>query len=86
MTADANIADRVKKFILEAFLPGEDPSALTDSTTLITSRVLDSISTLRLVAYVEETFGISVDAHEASSAFDTIADIVKLVESKRSAT
>lgn len=77
------ISETVKNFVLENFLPGEDPDALTGTTPLISSRLLDSISTLKLIAFTEETFGISVDAVEASSRFDTIADIVALVESKK---
>jgi acyl carrier protein len=79
-----DIVQQLKQFVLAEFLPGEDPAALTETTPLISSRVLDSISTLKLIAHVEETYGISVDAYEASSSFDTIADIVKLIESKKS--
>ena len=41
----------VKGFILKEFLPGESPEQLTDSTPLITGGILDSIATLKLVAF-----------------------------------
>ncbi len=86
MSSDEAIAAAVKQFILDEFLPGEDPSELTADTPLITSAVLDSVGTLKLVAFLEERFNIGLAAHEADVEYlNTIADIVKLVESKQQA-
>lgn len=75
----------VKGFILKEFLPGEDPAELTDATPLITGGVLDSIATLKVVMFIEETFGISLQAHEVDSEhLDTIAQIAQLVRAKKS--
>jgi acyl carrier protein len=77
------IADRVKEFILREFLPDEDPEELTDTTPLIGEGILDSLSTLRVVTFLEESYGIKVEAHEADEEnFGTVADIERLVESK----
>jgi acyl carrier protein len=76
----------VHAYILDEFLPGEDPSELTATTPLITGGILDSISTLKLVTYLEETFDVVVEAHEAGvDHLDTIAEIVQLVVRKRAA-
>jgi acyl carrier protein len=81
---DPNTADAVKQFILREFLPEEDPSELQDTTPLITAGILDSIATLKLVACLEERFGIQIAAHEASvEHLNTIADITALVQAKR---
>jgi acyl carrier protein len=86
MTSDEAIATAVKQFILDEFLPGEDPDELTPNTPLITSSILDSVGTLKLVAFLEERFNIGLAAHEADVEYlNTIADIVKLVESKQNA-
>ena len=75
----------VKDFVLKEFLPGEDPNELTDSTPLITGGVLDSIATLKVVMFIEETFGISLQAHEVDSEhLDTIGQIAQLVRAKKS--
>ena len=75
----------IKGFILTEFLPGEDPQELTDSTPLITGGVLDSIATLKVVMFIEERFGISLQAHEVDSEhLDTIAQIAQLVRAKKS--
>lgn len=81
-----DIKAAVHAYILDEFLPGEDPSELTDTTPLITGGILDSISTLKLVTYLEETFDVIVEAHEAGvDHLDTIAEIVQLVARKRAA-
>jgi acyl carrier protein len=78
------IAAVVHAYILDEFLPGEDPSELTDRTELITEGVLDSISTLKLVAFLEDRFGITVEAHEAGvDNLGTIGRIAALIAAKR---
>lgn len=79
----AQIADTVKDFILREFLPDEDPEELTDTTPLIGEGILDSLATLRVVTFIEESYGITVEPHEADEEnFGTVADIERLVESK----
>jgi acyl carrier protein len=79
-----DIADNVKEFIMREFLPGEDPAALTDSTPLIAGGILDSLATLKLVAFLEEQFKVTLAPHETDEEhLGTIADIVRLVQSKR---
>jgi len=77
------IHDKIKEFILRQFLPGEDPNALTDDTALIDTGILDSLATLKLITFLEEEFGIRVEAHEADSEnLNTVADITRFVSSK----
>jgi acyl carrier protein len=79
----AEIRDTVRAFILDQVLPGEDPDALRDDTPLVTGGILDSIATLKLVAYVEEKYDIELEAHEADAEhLNTISDISSLVQSK----
>lgn len=83
MSNASNVEPSVKSYILNEFLPGEDPAQLTDSTPLMTAGILDSIATLKLVLFLEQQFSITIDAHEADSEhLDTIDRIVKLVQSK----
>ena len=53
----AEIKAQVRAYILEKLLPGEDAANLKDDLSLTRSGVLDSVSTLELVSYVEEAFG-----------------------------
>jgi acyl carrier protein len=69
--------------ILSEFLPGEDPEQLTDTTPLISGGVIDSIAVLKLVALLEEKYGIEFAPHEVDADyFDTIARISDLILSK----
>jgi acyl carrier protein len=73
----------IKTYILDEFLPGENPAELTDSTPLITGGILDSLATIRLVAFLEERFQIQIQAHETMVDYlNTISDIEQLVRSK----
>lgn len=73
----------IKAYILEEFLPGEDPEALTDSIPLLTGGIIDSINTLKLVAFLEERFQIEIEPHETAVDFmNTISEIAALVHSK----
>lgn len=77
-------AQKIKSFILDEFLSGEDPDNLSDSTPLITGGILDSLATLRIVEFLENTFNIKLQAHETDFAhLNTISDIAKLVEAKK---
>jgi acyl carrier protein len=83
-TSAAEIQQNVKAYILRAFLPGEDPQALTPTTPLITSGILDSLATLDLVNFLESQYGVEFDAAEVDgSRIGTLADIARLVETKR---
>ena len=79
-----NVREEIRQYILSEFLPGEKPSNLRDDTPLRTSGILDSVSTLRVVNFVEERYGIEVEAHEAGvDNFDSIAAIATFVQSKK---
>jgi acyl carrier protein len=83
---DMEIRETVRAYILEEFLPGEDPAQLTDEVELFSSGILDSIATLKLVSFLEERFGIAIAAYEADSHnLNTIESIGRLVASKRPA-
>src|SRR5438067_13001032 len=80
------IRTTVHAFILSEFLPGESPDELTDETPLITGGILDSISTLKLVAFLEDHFGVTVEAHEAGvENLDSIGQISRLIAEKNAA-
>jgi acyl carrier protein len=80
------IKERVRAYILKESLPGENPSELTDSLPLITGRILDSLATLKLVAFLEESFEVEFAAHEVGAAnLDTVDQITSFVLSKRQA-
>jgi acyl carrier protein len=83
VSAEHDVREMVRTYILREFLPGVAASELTDTTPLISGGILDSLATVKLVAALEERYGIEIQAHEASiTHFNTVADIAALVESK----
>jgi acyl carrier protein len=81
------VADAIRHFIVRQYLPGEDPANLLDGMPLRSTGILDSLATLGLVSFIEEEYGITVDAHETDvDNFDRIQDIAAFVERKRALT
>jgi acyl carrier protein len=46
--------------------------------------ILDSLASLKLISFIEQEFGIQIAAHEADEEhFNTLETICKLVDTKR---
>jgi acyl carrier protein len=81
---EQDIKAALKTYILDEFLPGEDPAALTDNTPLMTTGILDSIAVLKVVTFLESEFGITIEPHEAVvENLNTLSDMARLVMSKK---
>ena len=81
---EQDIKASLKSFILNEYLPGEDPAALTNDTPLMTTGILDSIAVLKVVTFLENQFGITIEPHEAVvENLNTLSDISRLVMSKK---
>jgi acyl carrier protein len=79
-----DIKTTVKTFILNEYLPGEDPAALTDDTPLMTTGILNSIAVVKMVTFLENQLGITIKPHESVvENMNTLSDIVRLVMSKK---
>jgi len=77
------VKHNIKDFIMAQFLPGEDPSELTDDTPLISGGILDSIATLQLVMFIEERWHVSFEPHEVDKEnLDSLNLMARLLESK----
>ena len=73
----------VKEYILLNCLQNKQISNITDSTPLISGRLLDSISTIQLVGFLEEKFNVEFEAHEVDKDnFETIEIISQFVKKK----
>lgn len=72
----------IKKFIIKEFLYGKGD--LSYSESLFEAGIIDSLGLLKLLAFIEKTFGIFVDMSEVAIAnFDSIDRITQLIEKKR---
>ena len=81
------LAAEIKEFIMSEFLPDEDPAELTDDTELLTTGILDSLATIKLVVFLETTFNVEVEPHEVDSEnLNRISDMVAFVAKKQAAS
>ncbi len=72
---------------LQAFLTKEanDRNIDLDDDSLVESGIIDSLGIMKLVQFIESEFSIVIaDAELTPDNFDTVDDIVKLLESKKS--
>ena len=81
---EQEIKATLKTYILNEFLPGEDPAALTDATALMTTGILDSIAVLKVVTFLDNQFGITIGPRESVvENMNTLSDITRLVKAKK---
>ena len=84
MADESPTMNTIKSYILQEFLPGEDPSKLKPTTPLMSTGILDSLATLKLITFLEQEFNVQIQAHEADEEhFNTLDAICDLVESKK---
>ena len=74
--------DKIRAFILENFLFGNDQS-LNDDISFLDEGIIDSTGILELVSFLEEAFDISVEDEEiVPENLDSIKNVVSYLERK----
>ena len=83
----ASITDRMLAFVKEAFGSRLDPGeALSPSTPLFSSRLIDSMGLIEFVAFLEREFGVSIDATvDELTTLDTAERLAGEIERLRGA-
>jgi acyl carrier protein len=82
--SEIEIKQRIRSFILENLLAGEDPVNLTESTPLVSGGIIDSMNTRKIGLFLEKAFSIKIGPAELADPenLETIPAIAKLVISK----
>lgn len=76
--------ESVKNFIVENFLFGES-DRIKDDTSFLDSAIIDSTGILELIAFLEETFDVSIDDQEMlPENFDSLNNISQYLSKKLS--
>jgi len=79
------ITESIRAYLIREFFRGESMAALSDDQALVTSGLLDSVATLKLVLYLEEEFKVTIDTADiANGQLDTLRSIEALVLERRS--
>jgi acyl carrier protein len=82
---DANVRNSIREHIVTRWLNG-DARSLDDETDLQRIGVLDSFSTLDVVAFLSERFQVEIEPSDINSeTFRTISTIASLVREKLAA-
>lgn len=78
-----DIAERISGYVSEAFLAGNRNVHFTPQTSLLGSRIIDSLGILEMIEYMEREFGITVEETEMiPENLDSIESMSKFVQHK----
>jgi acyl carrier protein len=79
-----SVESTAREFILKELLYEEEGAQLADDENLFARRALDSIGLLRLVTFLEETYGIQLGEEDmAPENLQSLGRIAELVRRKR---
>jgi len=75
------VKEKIKNFIVENFLFKE--RGLEDNEPLFESGIIDSLGLIKLLAFIEKTFNISLNMSEIDiEDFNTLNDILETIQKK----
>ena len=81
MDRDARAA--IRGFVLDRLAPTSGRSDIADDDDLIDSGVIDSLGIFQLVAFLEETFGVTIGDQEITPEnFGSVSAIERMVASR----
>ena len=82
-TNTENIKETLKEYIVKRFLKSSDSTNLSYDTPLISGGLIDSILTMQLVVFIEETYKFEFSAHEVDrDNLDSINIITNYIQKK----
>ena len=83
MNQSDSIAQQIRSFISRTF-PGARKRAMSDDVPLLESGIVDSLGTLDVVSFLEQSFAIQVSDDELTPQnFATIRSLAAFVEEKK---
>ena len=75
---------KIREFLVEEFMPDMSPDELDDDFDLQTGGAVDSLGLLKLVAWLESEYGISVDESELGpESLRTVDSINDFINERR---
>jgi acyl carrier protein len=75
---------KIKQFIVDEFMPDMSPDELDDDFDLQAGGAVDSLGLLKLVAWLESEYGISVDESELGpDSLRTVDAINEFINERR---
>jgi acyl carrier protein len=75
---------KIKQFLVDEFMPDMSPDELENDFDLQTGGAVDSLGLLKLVAWMESEFGVSVDESELGpDSLRTVDSIQEFINERR---
>jgi acyl carrier protein len=77
-------AQIIREFVVQEFFAGREPPLLRSNAKLVSTGVIDSVGTMRLVLFLEQRFGILIQPEDISTgSLDTLDAMSALVERRQ---
>ena len=81
-TSILDVKEKVRAFVLE-YAAGKGLTELKDDEPLLTTNIIDSLGSFRMIAFLEETFPLTVeDSDMVPENFQSLNDIGSFVAGK----
>jgi len=78
---DAEMKDVILEYVREEYLDEDSGIEVDENTLLITGGLVDSFSLVSLLMFLRQKYNANIPDEEATpEAFDTVTNIMKLVE------
>ena len=79
----SEIQECIRNYVLDNFFDNDNQDEFDNLTKLISDGIMDSISAMQLVSYLEETYNIEFEASDVDKKnLDNISNLAAYVESK----
>jgi len=79
-----DVETAIERFVVDEIMLGDSNTKIDPNESLINSGVLDSLALLRLIAFLEEQMGVTIDDSEViPENFETINEIKSFIEKKK---
>ena len=77
-----DVKEKVRAFVLE-YAAGKGLTEVKDDEPLLTNNIIDSLGSFRMIAFLEETFPLTIeDTDMVPENFQTLNDVGSFVASK----
>ena len=76
--------ERIRRFIIDNFLFGEDDPAFSNDASFLQQGIIDSTGVLELVTFIETEFGIELKDNDLVPAnLDSVDNLVGFINAKK---
>ncbi|UCG61428.1 MAG: acyl carrier protein [Candidatus Zixiibacteriota bacterium] len=83
MTPNDNIKKKLKDFIREVFLVGDEDQELSDGDSFMQTGIIDSTGVLELASFIEREFAFTIEDDEMTPQnLDSISNLVAFISKK----